>query len=159
MGNEGQEPAEPAEPAPEPPPAPPARAPKRRILPIAVLAAGAMLAAYLSSKSPHEQHVSLVLGDRAPGVTGLELQYLTDDGEAARVARFTFEPGKAPRVVSHQPELADGDYRLRIDLDAREGRRTVERRVRLGGGTTQVDVASEPPLSPTPSARPPQDPP
>ena len=124
-----------------------------------MLAAGALLAAYLTSKSPHEQHVALVLGDRASGVIGLELQYLAEDGEPARLARFTFEPGKAPRVVAHEPQLSDGDYRLRIDLDTREGRRSFERRVRLGGGTTQVDVASETPLTPTPSARPPQDPP
>ena len=54
---------------------------------------------------------------------------------------MSFEPGQAPRVVSHEPQLADGEYRLRIDLDTREGRRTVERRVTLGGGTTQVDLA------------------
>jgi hypothetical protein len=122
--------------------------PKRRLLPFGVLVAGALLAAYLTSKAPHDQHLTLVLGDRAPNVTGLEIQYSALDGDVARVARFTFAPGKTPRVVSHEPQLADGDYRLRIDLDTREGRRSVERRVTLGGGTTQVDVASEPRTQP-----------
>ena len=126
----------------------PAARPRRRVLPFAVLAAGGLLAAHLASKTPREQHLALVLGDRAATVTGLELQYVAADGEVARIARFTFEPGRAPRVLSLTPELIDGDYRLRIDLDSREGRRSVERRVTLGGGTTQVDVASEPRTSP-----------
>jgi hypothetical protein len=120
------------------------------------LAGGALVAAYLSSKSPRDQHVAVVLGPAAFEVTGLEIQYVAADGDVARDARMTFEPGKAPRIVSHEPQLADGDYRLRIDLDTREGRRSVERRVTLGGGTTQVDVAgaltSPPPDGGTPTA-------
>ena len=131
MENEGPEEAA------RPPPHPPGR---RRLLPFAVLGAGAVIALVLASKSPREQHVRLVLGDGAPAVTGLEMQYIAADGEAARVARFSYEPGKAPRVVSHEPQLADGDYRLRIDVDTREGRRSVERRVTLGGGSTQIDL-------------------
>lgn len=87
--------------------------------------------------------MNLVLGAGADQVTGVELQYVALDGEVVRATRMTFEPGKAPRVVAHQPELADGEYRLRIDLDTREGRRSVERRVTLHGaegGTTQVDL-------------------
>lgn len=92
--------------------------------------------------------MKLVLGAAADRITGLEVQYVGADGEIARDTRMAFEPGKAPRVVPHEPKLTDGDYLLRIDLDTREGRRSVERRVTLGGGTTQVDlaqVASEPP--------------
>ncbi len=43
-------------------------------------------------------------------------------------------------MAAHDPELADGDYRLLIDVDTREGRRSLESRVTLGGGTTQVDL-------------------
>ncbi len=116
---------------------------QRKLLPFLVLGSGALIAAYLSSKSPRDQHLRLVLGAtaRAAEVTGLEIQYLAEDGDLARDARMTFAAGEAPRVVSHEPQLADGDYRLRIDLDTREGRRSVERRVTLGGGTTQVDVS------------------
>jgi hypothetical protein len=117
--------------------------PRKKLLPILFLAGGALLASYLTSKSPRDQHVSLVLGPAADRVTQVEIQYLSADGELARDARMTFEPGRAPRVVSHAPQLADGDYRLRIDLDTtREGRRSVERRVTLGGGTTQVDLTA-----------------
>ena len=124
-----------------------------------MLAAGGLTAAYLGAKAPREQHVKLVLGPRADDVTGLQVQYLAvdrlaaEDGDVARETRMTFEPGRAPRVVAHEPQLADGDYRLRIDLDTREGRRSVERRVTLGGGTTQVDLAAL--LSPQPSSGPP----
>jgi hypothetical protein len=107
-----------------------------------VLAAGGVVALFLASRSPREQHVRLVLGPAAERVTGLELQYLAADGEVARATRLAFEPGRAPRVVSHEPQLVDGEYRLRIDVDTREGRRTAERRVTLGGGTTQVDLAA-----------------
>ena len=115
---------------------------RRKLLPFLVLGAGALIAGYLSSKSPRDQHLRLVLGPRAAEVTGLEVQYVGEDGDVARDARMTFAAGEAPRIVSHEPQLADGDYRLRIDLDTREGRRSVERRVTLGGGTTQVDVTS-----------------
>lgn len=140
------EPAQPPE-TPEEPVKKPAPAPARR-LPFFVLAAGALLVAYIGSRAPRDQHVKLVLGADADRVTGLEVQYIGADGEIARDTRMAFEPGRAPRVVSHEPQLTDGDYSLRIDLDTREGRRSVERRVTLGGGTTQVDlaqVASEPP--------------
>jgi hypothetical protein len=129
-----------AEPEAETPPPPPRR-PRRKIFPLIVLAGGALIAAYLSAKAPRDQHVKLVLGPRADDVTGLEVQYVAADGDVARDARMTFSPGPTPRVVAHQPQLPDGDYRLRIDLDTREGRRSVERRVTLGGGTTQVDLA------------------
>lgn len=85
--------------------------------------------------------MKLVLGPSADRVTGLEIQYIAADGDVARAARMAFDPGTAPRVVSHEPQLVDGDYGLRIDLDARDGRRSTERRVTLGGGTTQVDLA------------------
>jgi hypothetical protein len=129
---------------------------RRKLLPFLVLGAGALIAGYLSSKSPRDQHLRLVLGPRAAEVTGLEVQYVAEDGDVARDARMTFGAGEAPRIVSHEPQLADGEYRLRIDLDTREGRRSVERRVTLGGGTTQVDVAN---VLSAPAATNPQPPP
>lgn len=126
----------------EEPPLPVRPVRRRKLLPFLVLGAGALVAAYLSSKSPRDQHLRLVLGAQAADVSGLEIQYVAEDGDVARDARMTFAPGQAPRIVSHEPQLADGDYRVRIDLDTREGRRTVERRVTLGGGTTQVDVTN-----------------
>jgi hypothetical protein len=110
-------------------------------LPLAVLGAGALIAAYVGGRAPRDQHVRLVLGAEADTVTGLQLEYVGADGEVARDLRMTFASAAAPRVIAHEPKLEDGDYRLRIDLDTREGRRTAERRVTLGGGTTQVNLA------------------
>lgn len=124
------------------------------MLPFVVLGGGALIAAYLGSKSPRDQHLRLVLGPNADQVTGLEVQYVAADGDVARDARMAFFPGQTPRIVSHEPQLTDGDYSLRIDLDTREGRRSVERRVTLGGGTTQVDlsaVVSSPPAAAAPA--------
>jgi hypothetical protein len=127
--------------------------PRRKVLPLVVLAGGALVAAYLGSKSPRDQHLRLVLGPVADQVTQVEVQYVAADGDVARDARMTFEPGKAPRIVSHEPQLPDGEYQLRIDVDTtREGRRSVERRVTLGGGTTQVDLAGA--LAPKPGTAP-----
>ena len=146
MGSDGVEPT--AEPGPEPAADPEPTGPKpvsrrkRKLVPYLVLGGGALIAAYLAAKAPRDQHLKLVLGPHAEDVTGLEVQYVAEDGDVARDARMTFPPGQAPRVVSHDPQLTDGDYRLRIDLDTREGRRSVERRVTLGGGTTQVDLAN-----------------
>lgn len=130
----------------------PAR-PRRKLLPILFVAGGALVASYLASKSPRDQHVSLVLGAAAPEIMQLEIQYVAPDGDLARDARMTFGASGAPRVVSHEPQLTDGDYLLRIDLEtSRQGRRSVERRVSLGGGTTQVDLATvllSPPPAPT----------
>jgi hypothetical protein len=159
VGSDGDPVADESAPSPGPAPV----RPRRKLLPFAVLAGGALIAAYLGSKSPRDQHLRLVLGPDADHVTGLEVQYVTADGDVARDARMTFPPGQTPRIVSHEPQLADGDYRVRIELDTREGRRSVERRVTLGGGTTQVDLAgvvSSPPASetPPPHRQPPSDP-
>lgn len=132
--------AEPGAPEPDGGPRPVRR--RKRLLPFAVLAAGGLVAAYVAARAPRDQHVKLVLGPGADQVTALEMQYVAEDGDVARDVRMGFSEGKAPRIVSHEPKLADGDYRLRIDLDTREGRRSVERRVTLGGGTTQVDLAA-----------------
>ena len=115
--------------------------PRKRLVKFAVIAVGALVAVYFSQKAPRDQHLRLVLGPSSDQVAGLEIQYFAADGDLARAARMAFEPGAGPRVVSLEPQLADGDYRLRIDLDTREGRRSTERRVTFGGGTTQVDLA------------------
>ena len=119
----------------------PAGPPRHRVFKIALIAAGAIVAAYFAQKAPRDQHLRLVLGPAFDQVTGLEIQYVGASGDLARSVRMAFDPGPAPRVISHEPQLPDGDYRLRIDLDTREGRRSTERRVSLGGGTTQVDLA------------------
>lgn len=117
---------------------PPTR--RSRLFKLALLAGGLGLAAYLAKATPHEQHLRFVLGNGAPDVTGVAIQYVSPEGEIAREATLRYPEGGAPRVISHEPSLPDGDYRVRIELDTREGRRSVESRVTLGGGSTQVDV-------------------
>lgn len=122
---------------------------RRRITSLLFLIFGLTVAAYLASYRPQEQHVRVVLGREAPEVTALSLQYITKDGEVAREASFRYSKGSAPRVVAHEPQLPDGDYQLQIDVDAREGRRGIQRQVTLGGGSTQIDISGA--LAPTSS--------
>lgn len=122
---------------------PPGRPPPRRLLRFLIVGAGAAVALVLAQKAPKDQHLRFTLGEAAPAVTSLEVAYVAEGGgDPLREMRLAFEPGKAPRVVSHDPSLADGAYLLRIGADTREGRRTVERQVTLGGGTTQVDLSA-----------------
>jgi hypothetical protein len=106
------------------------------------LLVGALVATYLGAMGPQQQHVRIVLGAAAPSVTAVGIQYLGRDDEPAREAHFVYPPGSAPRVVAHEPQLPNGEYRVQIDVDTRDGRRLIQRRVTLGGGSSQVDVSS-----------------
>jgi hypothetical protein len=114
---------------------------RRRLTSIIFLVFGLFVAYYLTQLKPQEQHVRVVLGRGAPEVTALGLQYIGKEGDIAREAHFSFGIGQAPRVVAHEPQLPNGSYRLQIDVDARDGRRAIQRQVTLGGGSTQVDVS------------------
>ncbi len=117
--------------------------PRRRPLTRFVfLVFGLLVAFYLARQGPKEQHVRVVLGAAAPEVTAVDLQYVAKGGDTARQAHFSYVKGTAPRVVAHEPQLPDGEYRLEIDLDTIDGRRAIQRQVTLGGGSTQVDVSS-----------------
>lgn len=116
--------------------------PRRRAASIAFLVFGVLVAAYLGTQGPQPQHVRVVLGEAAPDVTSVGLRYVASDGETAREAQFTYARGAAPRIVGHELRLANGEYRLNIDLDLRDGRREVQRQVTLGGGSAQVDVSA-----------------
>jgi hypothetical protein len=138
--DQAQEPA-PAAAAP-PPTIPRSRPRRRRFSAIAFLIVGLLFAWFLSSQGPQEQHVRIVLGSPAPEVVGLSLQYVSKDGEAARETRFSFPIRTAPRVVAHDFQLPNGDYRLDIEVDIRDGRVRLQRQVTLGGGSTQIDISS-----------------
>ncbi len=75
-----------------------------------VVVFGLLVALYLGTLKPQEQHVRVVLGAAAPEVIGVELQYIAEDGEIARQTRFTYPAGAAPRIVAHEPELPNGEY-------------------------------------------------
>ena len=107
----------------------------KRKAPFLFLIAGLGLAFWLWRTEQHDQHVRFVLGNVAPRVTHLSVDY---DGNAG--TELSWPIGSAPRIVGHDPRLPDGSYHLRIDVDLREGRKTVERQVTLAGGTTSVDL-------------------
>lgn len=103
---------------------------------------GLLVAVYLGTQGPREQHVRIVLGSAASEVTSVALQYIAKNNDVVRETTFQYPVGSAPRIIAHEPQLPDGDYRLQIEVDTRGGRRTIQRQVTLGGGSTQVDVAS-----------------
>jgi len=144
--NESEADLDAAEPQEEPEsPAPvqsPALRTRSRMFKVVLLVLGLGIAAYVGKMGPHEQHVRIILGDQRWLVKAVDLEYVAEDGEVARSAHFTYVAPDAPRIVAHEPQLPDGTYRLRIDVDTREGRRAVERQVTLGGGSTQVDISS-----------------
>jgi hypothetical protein len=119
---------------------PPAR--RRTLSRLIFLVCGLLVALYLGTQGPQEQHVRVVLGAAAPEVTEVGVQYISKGGDVAREAHFSFPKGAAPRVVPHEAQLPNGDYRLQIEIDARDVRRTIQRQVTLGGGSTQIDVSS-----------------
>lgn len=117
---------------------------------------GAAVAAFLlfGPKLPREQVVRIGLGDRAPDVRELTIRYfaaekasgaattrdLTD--EVLREVSFRYPKGDAPRLVRHEPRLADGEYVLEIEVVTNDSRATLRRTVGLLGGPASVDIAS-----------------
>jgi hypothetical protein len=123
-----------------------------------VLALGAAaLVAYfvLAPQTPHDQTVHFVLGDAAPRVDELRVRYApaqaaqsgqhedTMAEDWTREAAFRFADGGAPRIVTHEPRLADGDYLVEIEIVSRSHANTTARtRASLAGSPTSLDVSS-----------------
>ena len=63
------------------------------------------------------------------------------DEDWTREAMFRFSEGSAPRVVTHEPRLADGEYDVEFEIQTPSQRSTIDRRATLRGGTTSIDVA------------------
>jgi hypothetical protein len=117
---------------------------RRRLAPLALLGA-ALLATLMFSKGwPQEQTIHYVLGDTAPRVEEVDARWTADPspGEPAREVSFRYPRGAAPRVVTHEPRLANGPYTVDLDVVV-DGRRThVVRYVALGGGVTSIDLSA-----------------
>lgn len=109
---------------------------------VAFLAIGLLVALYFGTQGTQEQHVRIVVGAAAARVVSIDLRYVGPDGDILREARFSYPAGGSARVVSHEPKLPNGDYAVQIDVETREGRRDLQRQVRLGGGSTQIDISS-----------------
>jgi hypothetical protein len=114
----------------------------RVLIPVAALA----VASILARDWPKDQTVHYVLGDAAPRVEQVDARWATDTDAKhdtwTREATFHYGPGQAPRIVTHEPRLADGNYTVEIEIVAQNDQRsTVTRHVVLGGGVTSIELA------------------
>jgi hypothetical protein len=111
----------------------------RRLAPLVFVAAIGALWLVLGRKLPHAQTLHVILGSAAPRVTEVRLTY-AEGAEAIREATFHWAEGAAPRIVTHEPRLADGEYRVHIEVTARNGHATVERTVKIEENPVSIDV-------------------
>ncbi|HEY3822602.1 MAG TPA: hypothetical protein VGL81_35800 [Polyangiaceae bacterium] len=122
---------------------------KKRILRTLALAAVLLIAVTLARQWPRDQTVHYVLGDAATRVEEVDAKWApgiaaTDDW--TREASFKYEPGKAPRVVTHEPRLPDGDYTVEIEIVAdnlahEKNEVVVRKHVTLSGGAMSIQLA------------------
>jgi len=136
------------------------RASRVRIARIVILVAVAAVYFTLAPRWPKDNVVHIVLGPAASQVEEVRVGYAIapKNGPMAedwtRGATFRFPGGSAPRIVTHEPRVADGDYVVEIEIvkasskdrdagtDAPSGAIIrIMRRVRLEGGTTSIDVS------------------
>jgi len=117
----------------------------RRYARFVFLAAGLLLALLLARAWPKEQTVHYILGEAAPRVEEVDARWApgasSSPEEWAREASFRYAPGQAPRVVTHQPRLPDGDYTVEIEILADNQTSVVRRHVQLAGGSTSIELA------------------
>lgn len=123
----------------------------RRILRVPLLLAGLGVALVLSRHWPTDQAVHIVLGDAAPRAVEVRVRYAdlsTGHDDWQREATFHYAPGRAPRIVTHEPRLVSGEYDVEIEVsiaDSPGGAHTVTatRRVTLTGGSVSVDISRQ----------------
>ena len=121
---------------------------RKRLLRLLLLAAGLVVAMMLARHWPKDQTVHYVLGDGATRVAEVDARWA--QGRASedwtREATFRYAPGQAPRIVTHEPKLPDGDYTVEIEIASASARNVVRRNVTLSGnGSTSIDLADSVP--------------
>ena len=132
---------------------------RSRVARILVLVAAAAVYFTLAPRWPKDNVVHVVFGAYAPEVEQATVRYapapkngpMVEDW--TREAQFRFPAGSAPRVLTHEPRLADGDYVVEIEiLKTSHAIVRIQRRVTLGGGTTSIDVSAALAAPPTGTA-------
>lgn len=113
---------------------------------------GALAVAFVLMRGwPKDQVLHFSFGDSAARVRELRVRYETPGGgeEPDRGADLRF-PSGAPRVVTHEPRLPDGDYVLELSIGTVSRETTITRRAHLeSGSTTTLDLSRDvPPDSP-----------
>ena len=108
-----------------------------------ILAGMLAIAAVVARKWPKDQTVHFMLGTAAPRVQELEARYAPGIGsdDWVREATFRWDPGQAPRVVTHEARLPDGDYTVEIEIKGDGGPAVVRKKVTLSGGSTSIELA------------------
>jgi hypothetical protein len=115
----------------------------RRLVPILFLGAGAAVYFSVSPKWPSEQNLRIALGDQAPRVEEVRVR-CGEGSDWAREVTFHYAKGHAPRMVSYEPRLANGEYLVEIEVRTDDARVwTEDRRVRLEGGSTSIDLSRQ----------------
>jgi hypothetical protein len=122
---------------------------RKRLLRLLLLGAALVVAMLLARHWPKEQTVHYVLGDGAARVEEVDARWAAgrSSEDWTREATFRYAPGQAPRIVTHEPRLPDGDYTVEIEIaSASAARNVVRRNVTLsGGGSTSIDLADSVP--------------
>src|SRR5215471_10282117 len=122
---------------------------RKRLLRLLLLGAALVVAMILARNWPKVQTVHYVLGEGAPRVEEVDARWAegASSEDWTREATFRYAPGQAPRIVTHEPRLPDGDYTVEIEIaSASAARNVVRRRVTLtGGGSTSIDLADSVP--------------
>jgi hypothetical protein len=117
----------------------------RRFAPLALLVPAAAVGATLTPlvfRAPKTQVIRYELGDSAADVEEVTARWAERSAgdDWLREATFRYRRGQAPRVVTSEPRLADGDYTVEIETLSGDRRATVRRHVALAGGVTSIDV-------------------
>lgn len=122
---------------------------RKRLLRLLLLGAALVVAMLLARHWPKEQTVHYVLGDGATRVEEVDARWAQgrSSEDWTREATFRYAPGQAPRIVTYEPRLPDGDYTVEIEIaSASAARNVVRRNVTLtGGGSTSIDLADSVP--------------
>jgi len=109
---------------------------RKRLLRLLLLGAGLLVALLLARRWPREQTVHYVLGDAAARVEEVDARWEARPARAAaepssedwtREATFRYGAGQAPRIVTHEPRLPDGDYTVEIEIASASAARSVVR--------------------------------
>jgi hypothetical protein len=122
---------------------------RKRLVRMLVLSAVLLVALYFARQWPKDQTVHYILGDAAGRVEEVDAKWapgIAATEDWTREATFRYPPGKAPRIVTHEPRLPDGDYTVEIEIvaanTAQEKNQVVVRKhVVLGGGATSIQLA------------------
>jgi hypothetical protein len=115
-----------------------------RLAPLVLLGAALVATLTFPRTWPRDQTIRYVLGDRADHVERVDARWAAraEPGESLREVSFRYAPGTAPRVVTHEPRLSNGDYMVDVDVVADGQPTRYVRRVMLGGGVTSIDLTA-----------------